>query len=58
MKSEAANKGMITAQLAEWDARIDSLEEKINRAPTDMKVMLAKELYELCGLKRKASSSM
>ena len=58
MKSEEGNKGMTTAQLTEWDARIHSLEEKIKRAPADMKVMLAKELYELCGLKRKANPSM
>ena len=57
MKSEQG-KGMTTAQLTEWDAQIYTLEEKIKMAPADMKVMLAKELYKLCGLKRKANASM
>ena len=58
MKSEDGKKEMTPAQLAEWDARIYSLEEKIKMAPADMKVMLAKELYKLCGLKRKANALM
>ena len=58
MKNEDGKKEMTAAQLTEWDARIHSLEEKIEMAPADMKVMFAKQLYELCGLKRKANASM